>query len=80
LRAKQLNKELCELSRWRKQASTDVWVVYAQRERAMTLLVRTYQKVRRAVLYLRHHQGDADTIAPPLDSGTERTPNARSSS
>jgi hypothetical protein len=79
-RARQSNQALCDFSRFRKQTSEDIWRVYTQRERAMTLLVRTYQQARRAVLYLRHHQGDADLIAPPLDSGTPRAPNARSSS
>lgn len=79
-RADAYNRTLCELSRFRRQTSEDIWIVYTQRERAMTLLVRTYQQARRAVLYLRHHQGDADSIAPPLESGPRRAPNARSSS
>jgi hypothetical protein len=39
---------------------------------AGTLLVRAYAEVRRAIVFLRGRQGDADEIAPPLYSG--RTP------
>ena len=39
------------------------------RARAYTLLVRTYEKVRRAIQYLRWEQGDAESIAPSLWAG-----------
>jgi hypothetical protein len=36
------------------------------RARAFTLLVRHYDECRRAITYVRHHEGDADEIAPSL--------------
>jgi hypothetical protein len=39
------------------------------RQRAFTLLVKTYDEVRRGVGYLRWRQGDADEIAPSLYAG-----------
>src|SRR5690606_26514452 len=36
------------------------------RARAFTLLARHYDECRRAVTYVRHHDGDADEIAPSL--------------
>jgi hypothetical protein len=43
---------------------------------AGTLLLRAYAEVRRAIVFLRGRQGDADEIAPPLYSG--RTPPKKS--
>jgi hypothetical protein len=40
-----------------------------QRRRAFTLFFRAYDETRRAVGYLRWHQGDADEIAPSLYKG-----------
>jgi hypothetical protein len=40
--------------------------VAARRQRAFTLFCRAYNETRRAVSYLRWHEGDADEIAPPL--------------
>jgi hypothetical protein len=39
------------------------------RQRAFTLLVRTYEDTRRAVQYVRGKQGDADEIIPSLYAG-----------
>jgi hypothetical protein len=39
------------------------------RARAYTLFVRAYDDTRRAVLYLRWHEGDADALAPSLYKG-----------
>jgi len=39
------------------------------RARAFTLFTRTYDSARRAVIYLRWHEGDADEIAPSLFAG-----------
>ncbi len=36
------------------------------RARAFTLLVRCYDECRRAIAYVRHHEGDANEIAPSL--------------
>lgn len=42
------------------------------RQRAYTLLVRTYDGVRRMITYLRWEEGDADRIAPSLYAGRKR--------
>jgi hypothetical protein len=42
------------------------------RARAFTLLVRAYDQVRRAVIYLRWDEGDADEIAPSFYPGRGR--------
>jgi hypothetical protein len=39
------------------------------RQRAFTLFVNAYDQVRRAVLFLRHDEDDADTIIPSLYAG-----------
>lgn len=39
------------------------------RQRAFHLLVRTYDEVRQAVIYLRRREGDADAIVPSLYAG-----------
>jgi hypothetical protein len=39
------------------------------RQRAMTLLLRSYDEVRRAIAFLRRHEGDAERIAPSLRAG-----------
>ncbi len=38
-------------------------------QRAFTLAVNTYDEVRRAVAFLRWHEGDADSLAPSLWAG-----------
>lgn len=39
------------------------------RMRAFTLFIRNYNETRRAVEYLRYHEGDADRFCPPLWTG-----------
>jgi hypothetical protein len=39
------------------------------RQAAFTLFMRAYEEVRAAVQYIRHHEGDADTIIPSLFAG-----------
>jgi hypothetical protein len=46
------------------------------RQQAYTLLIRGYLQARRAVVYLRWDEGDADTIAPSLHAG-RNTPSRR---
>lgn len=53
----------------REQGPVSLTVAVAARLRAYTLFVRSYDEARRAVQYLRWHQGDADTIAPSLYAG-----------
>ncbi len=43
--------------------------VLETRKRAFTLFTKTHDEARRAVLYLRHHQKDADRFAPSLYRG-----------
>lgn len=47
-----------------------------QRRRAFTLFFRAYDEIRRAVSYLRWHEGDADQIAPSLYKGRGGRPPA----
>lgn len=42
------------------------------RQQELTLLVQSYEEVRRAVVYLRWHEADADTITPSLYAGRGR--------
>lgn len=44
-------------------------VIADQRRRAFTLFFRTYDETRRAVGYLRWHEGDAEQLAPSLYKG-----------
>jgi hypothetical protein len=39
------------------------------RARAFTVFTRAYDDARRAVIFLRWHEGDADSIAPSLHPG-----------
>jgi hypothetical protein len=39
------------------------------RARAYTLFTRAYDDARRAIIFLRWHEGDADSIAPALHPG-----------
>jgi hypothetical protein len=48
------------------EARTDSPVNGDARIRAYTLLARTYDQIRRAVVYVRWNEGDADDIAPSL--------------
>ena len=51
-----------------------------QRRRAYTLLYKNYGETRRAVAYLRWHEGDADDLAPSLYKGRGGRPAPRTSS
>jgi len=52
-----------------------------QRTRAYTLLANAYDACRQALSYIRWKEGDADTIAPPLDRKRPgRKPNAKGKS
>lgn len=44
------------------------------RDQAFTAFLNAYDEVRRAVTYLRWHEGDADTIAPSLYAGRGKRP------
>jgi hypothetical protein len=49
------------------------------RQRAFTLFVNTYAEARRAVQYVRFHEGDADGIVPSLYSGRGNANHRRAS-
>ena len=53
----------------RQRAHAVVSVAADVRHRAFTLMMRAYDEVRRALLYLRWHEGDADEFAPSLYAG-----------
>ena len=53
----------------KQQAPAVVAAIALERQRAFTLFLRAYDQVRRAVIYLRWNEGDADLIAPSLYSG-----------
>jgi hypothetical protein len=61
--------ELVEALGLRDGAPLTVGEVAAVRQKAFTLLVRTYEDARGAVGYLRARQGDAAAIAPSLYAG-----------
>jgi hypothetical protein len=56
----------------REQGPVMVAAATDMRTRAFTLLARTYDDARRAVIYLRANEGDADKIAPSLYGGRKR--------
>jgi hypothetical protein len=53
----------------RKEANASIAEASAQRQRNFSLLLNAYDQVRRAVIFLRWNDGDADHIAPSLYSG-----------
>lgn len=69
LEAEQLAEDLLLAVGERQQAPAAVADASAVRARAFTLLMRAYDEVRRGVLFLRHQEGDADTLAPSLYRG-----------
>lgn len=69
--------ELIEAVGLRDKAPASSGAVARTRQKAFTLLVRAYEKVRNAVSYLRADEGDAETIAPSLYAG--RGPSRRGS-
>jgi hypothetical protein len=69
--------ELIEAVGLRERAPANVGEVALERQKAFTLLVKTYDKARSAVSYLRADEGDAEAIAPSLYAG--RGPSRRTS-
>lgn len=68
-RADKLATRMLRLFGLREQAPAVTAAWADSRARAFTLLFRHYDAARRAVAYLRWHQGDADAIAPSLYAG-----------
>ncbi len=74
-RGAELGALLLEALGQRKQGtdgSADPGEAHERLAKAYELLFRTYDECRRAVQYLRWHQGDAATIAPSLQQGRRR--------
>lgn len=65
-RAEVLGDEMINALGRRTEVTADAAEAALQRRRAYSLLIRAYDEVRNAVLYLRRHDGDADQIAPSL--------------
>ena len=64
--ANDLATRILRLIAIREQTTTPVAAAADIRARAFTLVIDTYEELRRAVSYLRWYEGDADTIAPSL--------------
>ena len=76
--AQTLGQELFDAVNGRQKTSAEVLRATGDRSRAFLVFVSTYDEVRRAVTYLRWHEGDADTLVPSLYAG--RTGHRRSES
>jgi hypothetical protein len=80
-RAERLQQRLNRLLGLKDQQTPNINAASEQRRRALTLLLRAYDEVRRAITYLRWKTNDIDDIAPSLFAGrggrrksTETTP------
>ncbi len=67
--AKQLGESLVLAAGEREQGPGVIAATARIRQQALTLLLKAYDETRRAVVFLRWHQEDADTIAPSLYAG-----------
>jgi len=65
-RAEALADEMINALGQRKKVTVLAADAALMRQRAFSLFIRAYDEVRRAVLYLRWHEGDAEQIAPSL--------------
>lgn len=68
-RAELIGDQLMNALSDRAVSPQSVGEVAVQRQRNFTLLARTYDQVRRAVMFLRWEEGDLDTLAPSLYAG-----------
>jgi len=71
-RAQRLAIRLLRTVGLRAHAPKRVAAASEERQRAYTLVLRAYDEVRRAVGFLRWHQGDAEKLAPSLWKGRGR--------
>lgn len=76
-RAEALANELARAVGMREQTDPATSPTALLRDRAWTLFVRTYDEVRRAVVWLRWREEDADAIAPSLWQGRGGRPAGR---
>ena len=68
-RAQQISFYLFRVVGQREQSPALVAETADMRARAFTLLTDAYDNARRAIIYLRWHEGDADIICPSLFAG-----------
>jgi hypothetical protein len=68
-RATKLGQRLMRVVGLREQGPAIIAKATDVRNRAFTLLTRAYDEARRAVTYLRWHDGDVDRVAPSLYAG-----------
>jgi len=71
-RAHKLHLYLMRVVGLKEQGSAAISAATDLRIRAFTLLLRTYEHVRRFVSFLRYHEEDLETIAPTLYAGRPR--------
>ena len=67
--AEQLAEKLVEAVGLREQSPQGVTAATLLRQQAFTLFTNAYDEARRALSFLRWHQGDVDQIAPSLFAG-----------
>lgn len=67
-RAESLSDQLLSAVGERAATEEQIGAATVNRRRAFTLFVRAYDEVRRGLVYLRWHEGDADELAPSLYS------------
>jgi len=72
--AKELAERLIRAAGVREQTPAMVAEVAHIRQQAVTLMIKAYDQVRRATLFLRWNEGDAEDIAPSLYAGRVRHP------
>jgi hypothetical protein len=68
-RAEILAQQIQAAVSFKEQGPTTVADVTRERLQAYTLFINAYDQIRRAVIYLRWNEGDADSIAPSLYAG-----------
>lgn len=67
--ALKVSLHLLRLAGQKEQSPATIAAVVEMRTRAFTVFTRAYDDARRAVIYLRWHEKDADEIAPSLYAG-----------
>lgn len=67
--AEQVFETLRKLLALRAEAPQDAADAVIMRQKACVLLVKSYEQVRRAIMFIRHEAGDFDEIAPSLFAG-----------
>jgi hypothetical protein len=71
--AKKLGERLIYAAGFREQAPVVQGEAAKLRQQAFTLMLNAYDETRRAITFLRWHEGDAESIAPSLYAGRKRS-------